>query len=410
MLARNGKLATLYNFCAQSGCADGLEPAAGLIQAVDGNFYGTTEFGGQGRYAEGTFFTMTQAGQLTTLYSFCSQYNGWYGCLDGSEPSGQLAQGVSGDIYGTTPGGGLNFGGVAFVATPHGSLTTLYSFCSQPDCADGQGPYAGLTLGWDGDLYGTTIGGGSGFSGLAFRLSPGGNEAVLYNSCSPTSLRCFNTIGGGVLVEGVEGSFYGTGGWGLSGTGTVFRLTEDGVLINLHSFNGTDGSYPGSIIQGSDGNFYGTTKSGGKNGLGTIFRITPQGAFTTIHDFDAPVNCVAYCYADSGLMQATDGNLYGVYNTSVGHGYSAVFRMGISLGPFVQSRPDLAKHGNEVELLAQGLKGTTDVSFNGSPASFNVVSDTFILATVPAEATSGYITVTTATGTLTSNIPFHVVR
>lgn len=411
MLTKNGKLVTLYNFCAQSGCSDGLEPAAGLIQAADGDFYGTTQFGGQGVYPEGTFFSMSRAGQLTTLYSFCSQYNGWYGCLDGSEPEGQLAQGVNGDVYGTTPGGGNNFGGVAFIAAPHGPLTTLYSFCSQVDCADGQGPYAGLTLGWDGDLYGTAIGGGSGFSGVAFRLSPDGKETVLYDSCSQHgSLRhCFNSTGVGILTQGMDGSFYGTGGGGL-GTGTAFRLTPDRVLINLHNFNGTDGSSPGSITQASDGNLYGTTESGGKNGLGTIFRITPQGVFKTIHDFDAPVNCVVDCYSHSMLMQGTDGNLYGTYDAIAQHSYSAIFRVEIGLGPFVQARPGLAKHGNQVDLLGQGLEGATSVSFNGSPASFNVISDTFILANVPAEATSGYITVTTASGRLSSNVPFHVLQ
>jgi len=411
-LTKNGQLVTVHNFCAQSGCTDGLEPAAGLIQAVDGNFYGTTEFGGQGVYPLGTFFSMSPNGAFTTLYSFCSQYNGWYGCLDGSEPEGQLVQGVSGDIYGTTPGGGDNFGGVVFVAAPNGQVSTLYSFCAMLDCADGQGPYAGLTLGWDGRLYGTTIGGGSAFSGTVFRLSPDGKETILYSSCSQHGSsfhRCFNPTGTGTLIQGLDGSFYGTSqGGGLYGSGTAFRLTADGVLNNLHNFNVADGSYTGSVIQASDGNFYGTTKSGGRNGFGTIFKITPEGVFRTIHDFDAPVNCVVDCYANSMLMQATDGNLYGVYS-SVGYGYSTIFRVEMGLGPFVQTRPALAKQSGEVDLLGQRFEGATGVSFNGTPASFDVVSDTFIRATVPLGATSGYITVTAADGTLTSNVPFHVI-
>ena len=412
-LSKNGQLVTVHNFCALSGCADGQEPAAGLIQATDGSFYGTTEFGGQGFYPEGTLFSMSPTGEFATLYSFCQQYNGWYGCLDGSNPQGQLAQGVNGDIYGTTPGGGNNFGGVAFVAAPHGPLTILYSFCSQLDCADGQGPYAGLTVGLDGDLYGTTIGGGSAFSGTVFRLSSDGAESVVYNSCSQRGSsfhRCFNSAGVGILTQGPDGSFYGTGGAGLYGDGSTSRLTANGDLITLHNFHGTDGSFADSILQASDGNLYGTTRSGGKNGLGTIFQITAQGVFKTIHDFDAPVNCVDNCYGDSILMQATDGNLYGTYTAVAQYSYAAIFRLELGLRPFVQARPGLAKHSSQVDLLGQGLEGATSVSFNGIPASFNVISDTFILAIVPADANSGYITVTTASGTLKSNVPFHVLQ
>lgn len=415
MLTKGSILMIVHNFCAQAGCTDGTEPLAGLIQAADGDFYGTTQYGGRGVYPRGTFFKMTRTGHFTTLYSFCSQA-GLNGCLDGWEPSGPLVQGVSGDIYGTTPGGGVNGLGMAFSATPDGSLSTrgplstLYSFCSQPACDDGQSPYKGLALGWDGNLYGTTIGGGSTDSGVVFKLTPDGQETVLYSSCSRGSHTTpFGCLGNGIVVQGLDGSLYGTSPLGGSdGDGTVFRLTQDGVLTDLHSFDGTDGSHIGSIIQATDGNFYGTTGSGGANGFGTIFRITPQGSLTTIHDFNPPINCVHDCYDDSGLMQATDGNLYGVYS-SVGYDYSEVFRVEIGLAPFVQARPDLAKHGIEVGLLGQSLKGSTDVSFNGTPASFIVVSDTFIDATVPADAISGYVTVTTPSGTLTSNIPFHVI-
>jgi uncharacterized repeat protein (TIGR03803 family) len=255
------------------------------------------------------------------------------------------------------------------------------------------------------------MGGGSKHSGVVFKMTPDGEETVLYNSCSQqASLRCFNSASVGVLIQGVDGSFYGTGGAGLYGAGSVSRLTASGVLITLHNFNGTDGRYADSIIQASDGNFYGTTKSGGKNGLGTIFRITPQGVFRTIHDFNPPLNCVVDCYANSMLMQATDGNLYGTYDALAQYSYSAIFRVEMSLGPFVQARPGLARRGNQVEVLGQGLEGATSVSFNGTPASFNVISDTFILATVPAGATSGHITVTTASGTLTTNVPFRVLQ
>jgi len=152
-------LTTLYSFCSQSGCTDGQAPFAGLVQGMDGDFYGTTAFGGSGAYCNdqrgcGTVFRITSTGALTTLYSFCSQS----GCTDGAYPNAGLVQGSDGNFYGTTYVGGTAFayGGTIFKVTPGGSLTTVYSFCSQSGCSDGQGPYAGLVQGSDGSFYGTT--------------------------------------------------------------------------------------------------------------------------------------------------------------------------------------------------------------------------------------------------------------
>src|SRR5271156_3730450 len=126
-----GQLTTLYSFCSQSGCTDGANPIAGLVQATNGNLYGTTYFGGTNGL--GTVFEITPAGQLTTLYSFCSQS----GCTDGATPYAGLVQATNGNLYGTTSEGGTNFAGTVFDITPAGQLTTLYSFCSQPGCTDG---------------------------------------------------------------------------------------------------------------------------------------------------------------------------------------------------------------------------------------------------------------------------------
>ena len=141
-----GTLTTVYNFCSESGCMDGVLPEAGLLQATSGDFYGTTNGGGLGY---GTVFKITPGGTLTTLYSFCSQS----GCADGANPFAGLVQGANGDFYGTARNGGANSGGTVFEITPTGRLTTMHKFCSQNDCTDGSNPLAALVEATDGDLY-----------------------------------------------------------------------------------------------------------------------------------------------------------------------------------------------------------------------------------------------------------------
>jgi uncharacterized repeat protein (TIGR03803 family) len=181
-----GKLTSLYSFCSKPKCADGELPEAGLVQATNGNFYGTTLYGGANgntTYCEGarcgTVFEVTPGGKLTTLYSFCSQPN----CIDGVEPYAGLVQATNGNFYGTTQYGGANNSssctssdsngcGTVFEITPAGKLTTLYSFCSQPNCTDGKWPHADLVQATNGNFYGTTqYGGAIGAAGAQFSKS-----------------------------------------------------------------------------------------------------------------------------------------------------------------------------------------------------------------------------------------------
>ena len=147
-ITTSGKFKTLYNFCSQASCADGSTPLAGLVLASNGDFYGTTEWGGA--YGNGSVFKITSAGALTTLYSFCAVSSTGPGappCLDGRTPQNALIQAADGNLYGTTNGGGLGLaapcradncnGGTVFRITPAGALTTVYSFCSQTNCTDG---------------------------------------------------------------------------------------------------------------------------------------------------------------------------------------------------------------------------------------------------------------------------------
>ncbi len=162
-MTSTGVLTTLYSFCSQSSCPDGGVPYSPLVQAADGNFYGTTVFGGtggndNGSNFAGTIFRITPSGTLTTLYSFCSSSN----CTDGAEPAG-LVQSADGSFYGTTlrRNGPPYNEGTVFEVTYQGVLRTLYSFCSQSNCADGAVPRAALSHGIDGNFYGTTFAGGS---------------------------------------------------------------------------------------------------------------------------------------------------------------------------------------------------------------------------------------------------------
>jgi uncharacterized repeat protein (TIGR03803 family) len=193
--------------------------------------------------------------------------NGW-------EPFGALIQGPDGNLYGTTAGGGANcttdYGcGTIFKMSPTGTVTVLYSFCPVTGCSDGDSPRAGLILADDGNFYGTTVGGGNG-PGTVFKVTPGGTLTTLY--------RFSNSDGAGPsapLIQGPDGTFYGTTAFGGdlsdcggSGCGTVFKMTPSGSLTTLHQFNGTDGEFVAAgLAQAPDGSLYGTTEVGGANNL-----------------------------------------------------------------------------------------------------------------------------------------------
>jgi uncharacterized repeat protein (TIGR03803 family) len=360
----SGTLTTLYSFCAQLGCPDGLQPYAGLVLAGDGDFYGTTRFGGANcsRPCGGTVFKITPSGTLTTLYSFCSQS----GCADGSRPEAGLVQATNGDFYGTTYEGGVTAetarlgGGTIFEITPSGTLTTLYSFCSQIGCTDGAQPGYGLVQATNGDFYGTTANGGAN-----------------------------------------------------SPNGTVFKITPSGTLTTLYNFCGcTDGEYPRALIQATNGDFYGTTSlGGGADGGGTVFKMTPSGMLTTLYSFcsQGGFACTDGDEPDGGLVQATDGDFYGTTWTGGANGDGVVFSLSVGLGPFVETRPTAGKAGEVVEILGTDLTGATSVSFNGTAAVFKVVSSSEIATVVPAGASSGKVQVVTPNGTLSSNVPFRVL-
>src|ERR1017187_5803103 len=269
-------LTTLYSFCPQSDCADGGSPLAGLVQATNGDLYGTTASGGAS--GNGTVFKITPSGTLTTLYSFCSRS----GCTDGSEPYyAGLIQAANGDLYGTTSRGGANGNYcTVFKITPGGTLTTLHSFCSQTNCTDGAFPAAGLAQAANGDLYGTTQGEVPHRWGTVFKITPGGTLTTLHTFCSQTNCPDGALPAAG-LAQAANGDLYGTTQGGETHRwGTVFKITPSGTLTTLYSFCSrsgcTDGSEPyAGVIQAANGDLYGTTSSGGASNGGTVFKITP---------------------------------------------------------------------------------------------------------------------------------------
>jgi uncharacterized repeat protein (TIGR03803 family) len=460
---------------------DGALPVAALIQGTNGNLYGTNSMNGQNGFgAEGTFFQIAPGGQLVFLYSFCSETN----CADGASPSAPLAQNVSGSFLGTTKLGGANNAGTVFQISTSGTTTTLYSFCSQTNCTDGESPEAGLVQGPNGNYYGTTNWGGSGVGsecfngslgcGTIFEITTSGTQTVIYSFCSQTN--CSDGSLPRSLTLGTDGNFYGTTGLGgTGGAGTFFRNSpSSGQFVVLHQFQqATEGSVPNGIMQGTDGNFYGTTRTGGPAGQGTAFKITPAaGVLTVLHAFCSQVSCTDGQRPEAGLVQGTDGNLYGTavaggayqncvggcgtlfnitpagqlttlysfcavstcpdgqnpaaalvqhtngsfYGTTYGggpgcisyEGCATIFNLSMGLSPFVESNPAFGKVGAKINIVGSNLKNATSVKFNGTPAAFTITSGSYIKTTVPTGATTGLVTVTTPGGTFSSNVAFQV--
>ncbi len=351
----DGQLATLYSFCAYDPpCPGGDMPYNGVIQASDGNFYGTTS---QGTYGYSTIFQITPAGSLTTLYTF--HYPLQYNLLNSDGP---LTEGTDGNFYGID-------GAAVFSFTPGGELTTLHTFCMLANCADGgmlqatqqtqQGP---LVQAADGTFYGETLLGGVADS-----------SNCVYSLC-----------------------------------GTIFMISPQGRFRTIHSFcvqkRCLDGDQPvGGLTLGSDGNLYGVTQWGGAHNFGTIFRVTRSGILTTLHSFEMMEG-----WASSGLTQATNGTFYGGMGGGGRTCCGSIYSLSVGLAPFVKTVPTMGNVGTTVIVLGNDLTSATSVTFNGIPAEFTVVSDTEITTTVPNGATTGSVEVTTPNGTLTSNMPFQV--
>lgn len=393
-LAPDGNLTTLHNFCHASNCPDGQNPGAGLVEGADGNLYGT---------ALDTVFKITPSGIFTRLYSFCPLQN----CSTGSGPSGSLVQGTDGNFYGTTEYGGTSASaGTIYKITPTGKLTVLYKFCSLENCADGGNPMTGLILATNGKFYGTTSSGGPYSGGTVFEITATGKFSTVYSftsaEVSPSS-----------LTESTGGNLFGTTTFGGAfDFGTAFEITRTGKYQVRYTFCSNidcpDGGKPSSLLQGSDGNLYGVTYIGGGSVKGTMFELTPTGSLTTLYSFCMETNCIDGA-APAFVIQSTDGSFYGTTGLGGNSNDGTVFRLSTGLGPFVEAEPNLGQPGRVIRILGNSLTGTASVTFNGTPAKFEVVSDTYLKAEVPGGATAGQIVVTTPSDQLDSNVPFQVL-
>jgi uncharacterized repeat protein (TIGR03803 family) len=364
-----GNLTTLYSFPG----GDGWWPYAAPIQTSDGNFYGTTWQGGVGN--KGSIYKMDSAGALSILHSFAGEP------LEGRQPQPQLVRGSDGNFYGTTYYGGAANNGTIFKVDSSGNLTTLHSFAGVP--ADGAHPFSPLIQASDGNFYGTTFLGGSGNLGTVFKMDPAGSVTILHSFASTdgsyvfagliqgkdgnlygatyvggasdkgtifkmdfagnlTTLHSFNGADGwypyGTLIQASDGNFYGTTLLGGdANVGTIFKIDGSGAFALLHSFNGLEGSKPeAGVFQASDGNLYGTTPEGGPAysatvlGNGTVFKMDLSGNFTVIHNFTGLDGSTPI----AGVMQAIDGNLYGATATGGTFNLGVIFR--INTAPPVQ--------------------------------------------------------------------------
>ncbi|PYT47137.1 MAG: hypothetical protein DMG44_19010 [Acidobacteria bacterium] len=286
-------IAELFGF--PSTNTDGTTPHTPVIQASDGNLYGTTTLGGNDgsgcvHGCAGTVFKLTLQGQITVLYTFASPY------ANGRTPRGGLVEGGDGYLYGTTISGGLSNYGVVFKISKTGQFQKLHDFCATFPCTEGTNPVGSLILGTDGNFYGTTSSPPA--YSTVFRISPAGDYTVVANfHNAPTG----NSQG---LLQASDGNFYGAGFNG------VFRLSPGGTLTTLYLF-GTqpnDGSVGnGPLIQATDGNLYGVTANGGTGASGIVFRISLAGDYIKIFDMVRTVEGLS----PNGLLQASDGNLYG---------------------------------------------------------------------------------------------------
>jgi uncharacterized repeat protein (TIGR03803 family) len=346
-ISTNGALQTLTSF----NSTNGSNPQAALAQGSDGNLYGTTENGGTN--AGGTLFELTLGGALTTLFTFSNQNN--------SNPYTALVQGTNGNFYGATKNASSGDGNV-FEMTPQGALDVVYSFKGG---LDGNEPVGALAQGTDGNFYGLTTGDAAHGYGGVFKITPAGAQTNLYSFTGGAD--GYNAIG--ALVQGTDGNFYGvTRRNVIDGNifyGTIFKFSTNGVLTTLYSLNPFvygDGAYPyAGLIQGADGNFYGTTLTDDSKGDGTAFRITSAGAFTTLLYFNGSDDGAA---PEAALVQDAEGNFYGTTTAGGPYGKGSIFKLSITSAPQITTQPS-----NQITVAGSDVQFNVAV-FGASPLSY----------------------------------------
>ena len=335
-ITTNGIFTTLALFENTNGAS----PFSGLVRATNGALYGTTRFGGPNLYQDpsqfgyGTIFQLTANRQITPLAVF----NG----TNGSGLEAALVQGADGNFYGTTEFGGpvtnvadiyglvgssdagLGVGfGTIFKVTPGGAITPLHYFSG----TDGANPPAAMVQGVNGNFYGVTVAGGAFGAGTFFKVTGNGGLTTLHSFTGGND-------GGrpfAAPVQAADGTFYGTTfAGGTNGAGTVFKMTTNGVVSSILSFNGTNGANPqAALVQGVEGDFYGTTAYGGPANQGTAFRIAPSGKLTTLVSFNVANGAIP----QAAMVLGTDGSFYGTTGGGGTQDNGTIFRLTVAAVP-----------------------------------------------------------------------------
>lgn len=416
-------LTTLHSF----DSTDGANIYFGLMQATNGNFYGYGTGGGSG--SSGTIFEITPAGVFTLLHSFDAS--------DGRYPNGVLVEGTNGILYGSTYQGGGHGLGTVFEITLAGKFTSLYDFTGG---ADGGSPADAFIQASNGLFYGTTSTGGANGQGTVFSMTPAGKITTLYSFCAMSG--CTDSgYSYGRLVQATDGNLYGTTlVGGAHNAGSIFRITPAGKFTSLYSFCAkvskqvcTDGQSPyEGLTQATNGVLYGTTYAGGTTNQGTVFSLSAGlkpfvhavissgkvGASVTLLGTNlAGATAVSFNGTASAITKATNTWLTTTVPAGASTGTIAVTTPGGVLSSNIAYRvtpqitgfsPVSGSVGTLVKIAGVSLSKASRVTFGGVAATFTVVSDTEVDATVPTGAITGKVNATTTGGTAVSPTSFTV--
>jgi len=379
----DGVFSSLYSFTAlpkRGTNQDGAYPGASLVQASDNNLYGTATAGGTN--GSGTLFKISLGGSFQLVYTF-SALDAYGENSEGSDPEAALIQGTNGILYGTAYAGGSNgFGTVFAYSVAQSQMTSLHSLQKS---IDGANPMAALVQGKDGGFYGTTSQGVSETNGTLFKITSTGGFALLHTFTGGTDGA--NPVA--PLVQGTSGNFYGTCANSESGFGTVFEATTNGTVSPLYAFTGgNDGANPAAaLLEAYGGVFFGTASSGGSNNVGAIFSITSAGAFTPVMSF---VGGRDGSNPEAPLVQGPNGNFYGTTYQGGAAGDGVVFEVttngtfttlysftnGLD-GGFPASCLTLGTDGNFYGESFAGGAGHSGVTFKVAPEGTVTVLHTF---------------------------------
>jgi uncharacterized repeat protein (TIGR03803 family) len=392
-ISSEGVLTSLYSMAQSDGTT-----CSGLTLGTDGNFYGTCHNGGTNDY--GTLFKVTSAGVLTVLHNFAAQGS----TSDGCEPLAPPMQASNGDFYGTTSFCGANNYGTVYKLTLAGVYSLLYSFQGPPN--DTLLPL-GLIESTDGDLWGLGNGWIISYGGV-FKITLSGKESLVYAfKGDPDGAGPYTN-----LIQGSNGNFYGTTEEGGSAQeGTIFEVTAGGKETVLYSFpNQTDGAYPTlPLTQGPNGLLYGaaTDCAGGGCSQAGLFDITTKGVYKNLYLY--PLVCSNCGQPEAPLLLSTNGTFYSTTEQG-GTGVGSFYSLSNGYSPFISLvNVSSGAEGARVGILGQGFSSRSVVKFGGTKATTTkLTGTTYIVATVPAGALTGNVTVTTGSTVLSTTAGYKI--